>query len=183
MAGGGVGVPTTTAASPTTPAAPLDGSTQFEAVKPVDVGSPDAAAPAVGTAPAAPVPPGTRFNGLPPWLSSWSGSSAGNTGIVGPSASSGTGGINYKPYVPGTSLTGYAAARAPAVYMPPSKPTTSTTTPSASTGIPPVFDQIYGYYTDANGKPVFEATPEQKNMMAWFDQYTKQQQYANRSLN
>lgn len=150
MAGGGIGEPATTKpAAPVPTGAPLDGSPKFEAVTPVDMNSPPATAGATSptTLPAAGA--GTPFIGLPPWLSIWSGARHG----AGTAPS--TGGSGYKPFVPGTNLTGYAGPRAPAVYAPP-KPTTPAAAAPAGIFDAPMFDPNSGMYKMPDGSMQFQ---------------------------
>jgi hypothetical protein len=171
MAGGGIGVPTSTTnkpAAPTPAGSPLDGSPKFEAAAPVADAS--TAAAAAGTSPSTlpATAPGTPFAGLPPWLSMWSGASF---GASTPSSGNPFGG--YAPFVPGTALSGYGGPRAPTVYQPPAKPVTAED-PAAKkpTGFPEYYDfdsapfWEYGMFRTGQKAP----TADQIAMKKWLDQ-------------
>ena len=188
MAGGGIGAPTTSTqpAAPVPSGAPLDGSPKFEAATPIAAGSSGTAATATSPATAAPAAPGTPFTGFPSWLGAmlggWSGANYGTNAPTSGSTPS-----NYVPFVPGTSLAGYAGYRPPTIYTPPPKATPTPTTP-APTSIPevwnPTWEERVGSIDPATGLlTAKQPTEDQRRMQQWLDMYTQQQRTAASSGN
>lgn len=177
MAGGGVGTSTAPkAAAPIPSGSPLDGSPKFEAAAPVDMNSAPVTAgagtPTAGTLPAT----GTTLNGLPPWLSMFTGAGFGG---AAPSAGSSYG---YKPFVPGTGMSGYGAYRPPSIYTPPSKPATVAADPTKpSTGVPELWDPMTNPWIDTKTGAFKTPTEDQKRMMSWFDMQARNAMYGQTS--
>lgn len=154
---GGSGVPT----SAPTPSGPkLDGG--FEGARAHAV-NPDGTPAEGGTNPA-PMAAAASSPQMPAWLSQFFAPASG-----APTPATSPAPVNtVKQFTPGTSLTGYAAPRAPVIWQPPSKPTPAA---SGASGIPNV--------PDANlGVPAFRSdptnySPEQKKMIEWMEWYNR----------